>query len=149
MTELVLKKNVLELNSECILQNSGTAIGTKMAQAYANIVMSMFERNLLTCSYGMPLVRLRYIDDIFAILTYGEDKVKDFLPYINSIHSSFQVTATSCQPGKINKIDNELLYDHLFCHNIDYILLCIVDMIHIGNNTESQLNELLRRKERK
>ena len=29
MTELVLKKNVLEFNSECFLQSSGTAIGTK------------------------------------------------------------------------------------------------------------------------
>ena len=34
----------------------------------------------------------RYIDDIFAIWTYGEDKFKDFMPYINSIHSSFQST---------------------------------------------------------
>ena len=37
MTELVLKKNVFEFNSECFLQTSGTAIGTKMAPAYANI----------------------------------------------------------------------------------------------------------------
>ena len=35
---------------------------------------------------------LRYIDDIFAIWTYGEDKFKDFMFYINSIHSSFQFT---------------------------------------------------------
>ena len=48
MTDLVLKKNVFELNSECFLQTSGTAIGTKMAPVYANIVMSIFERNLLT-----------------------------------------------------------------------------------------------------
>ena len=33
MTELVLKKNVFEFNSECFLQTSGTAIGTKMAPA--------------------------------------------------------------------------------------------------------------------
>ena len=32
-----------------------------------------------------------YIDDIFAIWTYGEDKSKDFMPYINSIHSTFQL----------------------------------------------------------
>ena len=37
-------------------------------------------------------VWLRYIDDIFAIWTYGEDKFKDFMLYINSIHSSFQLT---------------------------------------------------------
>ena len=99
MTEMVLKKNVFEFHSECFLQISGTAIGTKMAPAYANIVMSIFERKLLTGSCNKPLVWFRYIDDIFAICiyiyaicTYGEDKLKDFMHYINSIHSSFQFT---------------------------------------------------------
>ena len=92
MTEMVLKKNVFEFNSECFLQISGTAIGTKMAPAYANIVMSIFERKLLTGSCNKPLVWFRYIDDIFAIWTYGEEKLKDFMLYINSIHSSFQFT---------------------------------------------------------
>ena len=50
---------------------------------------------------------------------------------------------------KINKMDNKLLYDHLISHNIDYFHVYIVDLIHIGNNTESQLEELLSRKERK
>ena len=86
MTELVLKKNMFELNSECFLQASGRAIGTKMAPSYANNVMSIFERKLLTGSCNKPLVWFRYIDDIFAIWTYGEDKFKDFMIYINSIH---------------------------------------------------------------
>ena len=92
MTELVLIKNVFEFSSECFPQASGTAIGTKMAPTYANIVMSIFERKSLTGSCSKPLVWLRYIDDIFAIWTYGEDKCKDFMLYINSIHSSFQLT---------------------------------------------------------
>ena len=51
--------------------------------------------------------------------------------------------------GKINKMDNKLLCDHLISHDIDYFHVCIVEMIHVGNNTESQLEELLSRKERK
>ena len=51
--------------------------------------------------------------------------------------------------GKINKMVNKLLYDHLICHDIDYFHVSIVDMIHVGNNTESKLEELLSRKERK
>ena len=93
MTELVLKKNVFEFNSECFLQTSGTAIGTIMAPAYANIVMSIFEHRLLTGSWNKPFVWLRYIDDIFAIWIYGEDKFKDFMLYINSINSSFQLSS--------------------------------------------------------
>ena len=63
-----------------------------MAPAYANIVLLIFERNLLTGSCRKPIVWFRYIDDIFAVWTYGEDKFKDFSFYINSIHSSFQFT---------------------------------------------------------
>ena len=46
-------------------------------------------------------------------------------------------------------MDNKLLYDRLICHDTDYFHVCILDMIHIGNNTEYLLEELLRRKERK
>ena len=51
--------------------------------------------------------------------------------------------------GKINKMDNKHLYDHLIRHDIDYFHVCIVDMIHLGNNTASQLDELLSSKELK
>ena len=44
-------------------------------------------------------------------------------------------------------MDNTLLRDHLICHYIDYFHVSIVDMIHVGNNTESQLDELLSRTE--
>ena len=54
--------------------------------------MSIFERRLLTGSFIKPFVWLRYIDDIFAIWSYGEDEFKDHMPYINSIHSTFQFT---------------------------------------------------------
>ena len=61
-----------------------------MAPAYANIVMSIFEHNSLTGSCNKLLVWFRYIDDIFAISTHDKDKLKDFMFYINSIHSCIQ-----------------------------------------------------------
>ena len=63
----------------------------------------------------------------------------------NGHKSNFRLNAT----GNINKMDNKLLYDHLICLDIDYFHVCNVHMIHIGKNTESQLEELLIRKERK
>lgn len=47
--KLVLKRNVFEFNSAFFLQASGTA-GTEMTQAYANILMAVSERDLLTAS---------------------------------------------------------------------------------------------------
>ena len=61
---------------------------------------------------------------------------------MNEHKSDFRLYAAD----RINKMDIKLLYDHLICHSIDYFHVCIVDMIHVGNNTESQLEELLSRK---
>ena len=64
---------------------------------------------------------------------------------MNGHKSDFRLIA----PGMINMMDNKLQYDHLICHDIDYFQVNIVDMIHVGNNTESQLDEFLSRIERK
>ena len=69
----------------------------------------------------------------------------NFRARMNGHMSDFRLYAA----GKINKMDNKLLYDHLICYNIDYFHVSIVDMIHVGNNTESQNEEILSRKERK
>ena len=64
---------------------------------------------------------------------------------MNGHKSDFRLYAA----GKINKTENKLLCDHLICQHIVYFHVSIVDMIHIGNNTESQLEEHPSRKERK
>ena len=63
---------------------------------------------------------------------------------MNGHKSDFRLYAA----GKINRMDNELQYEHLICYDIDYFHVCIVHMIHVGNNTKSQFNVLLSRKER-
>ena len=64
---------------------------------------------------------------------------------MNVHESDFRLYAA----GKINRMATMLPYDHLICHYIHYFHVCIADMIHVGNNTESQIEELLGRKERK
>jgi hypothetical protein len=51
-------------NGEHYLQISGTAMGTKMAPSYANMIMGRLERRLLYYSPTKPLSWLRFIDDI-------------------------------------------------------------------------------------
>ena len=63
---------------------------------------------------------------------------------LNGHKSDFRLYAA----GRINKMDNKLLYDHLISHNIDYFHVCIVDMTHVSNNIESQYEEFLSRKDR-
>ena len=81
-----------------------------------------------------PICNLQYVGHI-----------NNFRARLNGHIGDFRLYAA----GRINKMDNKLICHHLICHDIDYFHVCIVDMIHVGNNTESQLEELLRRKKRK
>ena len=79
MTELVLRRNVLEFNREYLIQSSGTAIGTKLAPGYASLFLSIFERYLLDQYPTKPSIWHRYVYDIFMIWNDSEDRLKDFL----------------------------------------------------------------------
>ena len=78
MLYIVLKKNVFEFNGDYFLQLQGTAMGTKVAPAYANLLMGSLEPNL-----GHPYIMLwkRYIDDIFLIWTDSTAQLKTFISY--------------------------------------------------------------------
>ena len=93
MAEFVLKHNVFEFNSQLYLQTSGTAIGTKMAPSYANIVMAEFEQKVLNRSDYLPIAYWRFIDDVFMVWTHGPAKLDEFLDLLNSEHRSLQFTA--------------------------------------------------------
>ena len=47
MLDLILKENSFQFNGENYLQTHGTAMGTKMAVAFANIFMAEFETKLI------------------------------------------------------------------------------------------------------
>ena len=68
LIDIVLKNNVFEFNNEYYLQIQGTAMGTKMAPAYANLFMGKLEEELqeIDKSHNI-LIWKRFIDDIFVI----------------------------------------------------------------------------------
>ena len=80
------------ISYEYFIQTSGTAIGTRLAPGYANLFLSIFERNMLNQYPIKPSILLRYIDDIFTIWNDSEDKLKDFLAYINTVNPAIQFT---------------------------------------------------------
>ena len=50
MLRLILKENSFQFNGKNYLQIYGTAMGTKMAVAFANIFMAKIEMNILSKS---------------------------------------------------------------------------------------------------
>ena len=93
LTKLVLKNNFFEFNGEFCQQVRGTAIGTKCAPSYAILFLAALEQKLLDHHVEKPLLWWRYIDDVFLVWTHGEEKLLEFVNFLNSAHHSIKFTA--------------------------------------------------------
>ena len=91
---MILGKNNFSFNGQHFLQTHGTAMGTRIAPSYANLFMGNFEQLCHRKPLLKPFVWWRYMDDIFMILTEGEDNLKTFTNYMNlsSIHPTIKFT---------------------------------------------------------
>ena len=88
----ILQYNTFEYNGEFFQQITGTAMGTKMAPAFATLFMHKLEQAFLNTQTYQPLTWIRYIDDIFAPWTHGEDKLQSFLHDLNNFHPNIKFT---------------------------------------------------------
>ena len=64
----------------------------ELAPGYANMFLSIFERDMLDQYPTKPSIWLRYIYDIFMIWYENEDKLKDFLANINTVNAAIHFT---------------------------------------------------------
>ena len=92
LLELVFKLNVFEFNNEYYLQLFGTAMGSKLAPAYANVLMGQLEANILANSHLKPTFYRRFIDDIFLLWPHSEEELDQFITHMNGANSSIQFT---------------------------------------------------------
>ena len=92
MLSIVLKNNVIEFNDEFFLQKQGTAMGTKMAPAYANLFMGSLEPTLLRMGGDKIYLWRRFIDDIFLIWLGTAEQLKGYLVNINHVHPTIKFT---------------------------------------------------------
>ncbi len=92
LLEFVLTLNEFEFNGEYFLQLFGTAIGTRVAPSYANLVVAIFE-NLYVYTYSKPaLLWYRFIDDIFGYYDGTLDELQLFVKHLNSQVESLKFT---------------------------------------------------------
>ena len=85
---VVLKNNIFEFDGEHYLQLQGTAMGTKMAPAYANLFMADIEEDMQRDLLGL-LVWRRYIDDIFVITDCSNEEFEHWMERANQIPDQF------------------------------------------------------------
>ena len=93
MLDLILKENSFQFYGENYLQMHGTAIGTKMTVAFANIFMAEFETKLICQSRIKPIEWKRYIDDVFSLWNKSKQDINLFIEQANQFHPSIKFTA--------------------------------------------------------
>lgn len=89
----MLKSNNLEFNEKHCVQNLRTAIGTRITPSHANIFMDKMEGRLLEEAEFKPHTCWRYVDDIFIVWTEGEEKLREFIDYLNNALDTINFTS--------------------------------------------------------
>ena len=83
---LVLKCNYFSFAGRFFHQILGTAMGTPMAPAYANIFLGRIEKELLKEYKALtgiePIIWIRYLDDIFFLWRDGSGSLKHFQKFM-------------------------------------------------------------------
>ena len=83
MLSLILLENSFQFNLKDYLQTHGTAMGTKMAVAFANIFMAKTEKELIQTEHLLEKV---YIDDVMSVWDTSRDEIEEFLLQANNFH---------------------------------------------------------------
>ena len=91
---LILKCNNFEFKRTHYLQVQGTAIGTKMAPAYANFFIGRLEGQLLRSVSLKPFSWFGFIDDVDMKWTHGPENLEIFLQEANRFHPTVRFTAS-------------------------------------------------------
>ena len=93
----VLSNNFFTFEDQTFQQIQGTAMGTPMAPAIANLFMGWLESKILKDSpfHIEQDLWKRYIDDIFVLWTHSEKDLQTFTDFLNSLHPTIKFTVTS------------------------------------------------------
>lgn len=99
--KIVLQRNVFYFDGKFYIQNTGTAMGTKVAPTYATLVIGYLEEELfqkLHNKYGADISCYyrdnwsRFLDDCFIIWTINSMSIATFWKELNSLHPKIQFT---------------------------------------------------------
>ncbi len=86
LLELTLRRNDFEFDGKHFLQISGCAMGRKYSLAYADIYMADWEKSAFQKCSKLPLLYLRYLDDIFGLWPHSLSDFKEFIKTLNNHH---------------------------------------------------------------
>ncbi len=105
MLKIILSGNTFLFAGRTFKQIKGIAMGTPVAPTWANLFMGKLETDALTRWQGtLPLLWLRYIDDIFTLFPGPQGELDSLLQHMNSQLSTIEFTMDSSK-HKIDFLD--------------------------------------------
>ncbi|CAJ0940724.1 unnamed protein product [Ranitomeya imitator] len=113
LLNLVLRENFFMLEDDFFLQICGTAMGSNVAPAYANLYMDHFERTYIypnSVFQQNALTWHRYIDDIFCIWKGDQTSVQEFFNTLNEARPGLSFTLVQ-HHEEIAFLDTKVLKD--------------------------------------
>ncbi|XP_073193192.1 uncharacterized protein [Lepidochelys kempii] len=119
LCDFVLTHNYFTIGDNVYLQVSGTAMGTHMVPQYANIFKADLEQCFLSSRPLMPLLYLRYIDDLFIIWTHGKEALEEFHHDFNNFHSTINFSLDQ-STQEIHFVDTTVLISDVHINTTVY-----------------------------
>ena len=92
LLHMFLHMNNFQFNVKNFLQLGGVSMGTRTAPSFANLFMRHLEERLIEGHDLKPRVWYRFVDDIFLIWEHGEEKLHNWVKYLNNAHSTKKFT---------------------------------------------------------
>ena len=105
----VLRNNYFEYGNKTYKQVKGTAMGSNVAPAFANLFMLYYEINMFKVM-ERPLIYLRYLDDCLVV-TDSEEKFFKMLEYMQKMSPSLKFTYVVCE-NSLNFLDLNITLKH-------------------------------------
>ena len=108
LAKVVLENKIFKFNGDHYIQTQGTAMGTRMAPAYANIFMYTIEEKIINQLPEIILWR-RFIDDIICVFEQNEICDHNYILEIaNDIIPEIQFTLETVDGKQVNFLDTTL-----------------------------------------
>ena len=92
LLEIVLKQNYFQFNNKTYWQSLGAAQGSKVSPEVCDARVHLLENIAIAHAKESILLFLRFRDDIIMFWNNTEEKLNEFLTYINTLHDTLKFT---------------------------------------------------------
>ncbi|CAJ0966395.1 unnamed protein product [Ranitomeya imitator] len=115
LLNLVLRENFFIFEDDFFLQTCGTAMGSNVAPAYANLYMDRFEWDFVNTNPGFQqhaLAWYRHIDDVFCVWRGDQTSLLEFYDTINTVRPELSFTLVHHR-DEVTFLDTKIIKDSI------------------------------------